>query len=362
MRQLVLGVLLVLFGAMLVSVVALGADTGEGVESVATHAPSESDASVESAVASAGPSPGAKASPRVTVSPEPGAASPPPIEPPSFETDLPKRGKSDTPLFVGPTKTKVSGKLGSYRWTDVRYGTDEVGGTVAVVPDETSCLAQLKLIDGDQTIADEWFVADSGAKETHRTTLPVDYAKAKLRIDSDCRSWSVRLEPLADPELPYTVKEKTYVVKGDTVAELTKHTQHIKGKWAAYTEWYTTWFLSVEEGDEDCFVSHGDTGLEATITYPKWRQPKDADPDVVAEWERFMESLRVHEEGHVTIALQGADAIDDRLDQGFSAPTCEEAAQMADDKAKEILERYNDKSVKYDKDTDHGATQGAMLR
>jgi len=359
MRQLVLGVLLVLFGAMLVSVVALAADADEDADSVAT---AQSDAYAESAVASARPSPAATVSPDATASSEPAAASPLPTEPPPFETDLPKRGTRDAPLFVGPTTTKVSGKLGSYRWPGVRYGADEVGGTVAVVPDGASCLARLKLIDDDETIADEWFWADSGTKETHQTTLPVGYAKAKLRVDSDCRSWSVRLKPLGDPELPYTVKEKTYTVKGDTIDELMNQTQHIKGKWAAYTEWYTTWFLSVEEGDEECFVTHGDTGLQATITYPKWKQPRDADPDVVTEWERFMASLRVHEEGHVTIALQGADAIDDRLDQGFSAPTCEMAAQMADDKATEILERYNDKSVKYDKDTDHGATQGTILR
>jgi predicted secreted Zn-dependent protease len=63
----------------------------------------------------------------------------------------------------------------------------------------------------------------------------------------------------------------------------------------------------------------------------------------------------------VTIALQGADAIDDRLDDGFSAETCAQVADDADAWSNQILESFNQESARYDEATGHGSSQGVEL-
>lgn len=282
---------------------------------------------------------------------------------PSLPDDLPLRDTPDVPLFVGPARLKLSGKTGAYTWGQALFGAQIVEARVAVVPEGESCATHLRLKEDGEAVVDAWFASESGQKETHEASLDVDYLAGKLKVDSDCKSWSVRLAPIADPELPISIKESYYPVKGDTIDELVAQTEHIKDKWAAYTEWYTSWAYWTEEAEsgQSCGVMSGETEVEVTMRLPNWRKPKDVDPAVEAEWQRFMQSLRLHEQGHVTIAAQGGDAIDDRLDEGFDAPTCEEAGQTADATASVIFERYAKSSKRYDKETEHGLTQGTSL-
>ncbi|MEA2025517.1 MAG: DUF922 domain-containing protein [Chloroflexota bacterium] len=277
--------------------------------------------------------------------------------------DLPRRSTPDVPQFVGPARLKVSGRSGAYTWDEFLFGAQEVEVRVAVSPEGESCAMRLRLKEGGEAVVDEWFTAESGAKETHQTRFDVDYLAGSLKVDSDCGAWSVRFVPLEDPRLDVTIEEAYYPVKGDSIDELTAQTDHIKGKWAAYTEWYTSWAYWTEEGEEgsSCDVTHGETKVEVSMTYPNWKRPRDAHPAVVETWQRFVENLEVHELGHVTIALQGADAIDDRLDAGFSASTCKKAGKRADDKATSIFERYARASKRYDKETEHGLSQGTGL-
>ena len=83
---------------------------------------------------------------------------------------------------------------------------------------------------------------------------------------------------------------------------------------------------------------------------------------MVARWGRFIENLTTHELGHITIALQGADAIDELLDAGLSAPTCEQVERRANRAASRLHEHYNRLNDQYDEETGHGLMQGTGLR
>jgi len=285
-------------------------------------------------------------------SPMPGESTAPA---PVFEEELLRRSTPDVPLFVGPATLELSGEDGAYRWNDVRFGAQEV--SVEIDAGGTACLAHLRLVEDGKPLVDEWFEL-SGPVET---TLGIDYASARLRIDTDCPAWTIGFVPLRDPELPYTVRNTWYPVRGKTIDALSSQVQHIDGTWAAYTEWFTSWEYSVEEGDLLCLAANGETQLSATIELPNWKRPTSADPTLVAEWQRYTDSLTTHELGHVTIALQGADAIDDRLDDGFSAETCAQVADDADARSSQILEKYNQLSARYDEATGHGSSQGVEL-
>jgi predicted secreted Zn-dependent protease len=68
-----------------------------------------------------------------------------------------------------------------------------------------------------------------------------------------------------------------------------------------------------------------------------------------------------HEHGHRDIALEGAEALRQALTSLPPGPTCEQVALNAQATADNFVTRYNERQVQYDRLTNHGATQGAVL-
>ncbi len=283
---------------------------------------------------------------------------------------LSRRPTADVPLFVGPATLSLSGGRGVYRWDEIHFGAHEVRVKGSVTAGREPCSTRLVVHEegaaagpGDSgRVVDLALAAAPGSPETTATRTEVDYATGSLRVDSTCAGWSLRLVPLQDPNLPFALSERFYPVRGSTIEQLVPQTYHVQEEWAAYARWNTSWQFRWKETATSCDVMSGSAELTATITYPKWRQPADADPVVVARWERFIENLTTHELGHITIALQGADAIDEVLDAGFSAPTCEQVERRANRAASRLHERYNRLNDQYDEETGHGLMQGTGLR
>jgi predicted secreted Zn-dependent protease len=176
----------------------------------------------------------------------------------------------------------------------------------------------------------------------------VDYETATLQVDSTCLGWSLSFEPLDDANVPYTLEDRFYQVHGTAFSELVPQMSHVKDKWAAFARWQTDWHFELLDSGSSCDLTSGSAGVDATITYPRWHPPVDADPAGVARWGRLMESLATHELGHITIALQGAHAIDDALDAGVSAATCPEVERLANAAASRLHRRYNRLNRRYD--------------
>ncbi|HKZ91713.1 MAG TPA: DUF922 domain-containing protein, partial [Candidatus Limnocylindrales bacterium] len=303
-------------------------------------------------------------------SPEPTATatpipSPEPSSSPAVLPPLPKRRTAGVPLFVGPATLELSGRDGTYRWREVHFGAHEVMVLAAVSAAGEPCLTRLTIdgVEGEDglPLAGIETAATPGTTATSVATTWVDYATAPIRVDSTCPEWSLRLEPLADPNLPYSLTERFYPVRGESIAELAPQTNQARDGWAAYASWKTDWRSSWQDAGTSCDVTSGLTVLWASITYPKWHPPPDAAPRVVAQWQRFIKNLTTHELGHVTIALQGADAIDELFDKGFSAPTCDIVEDTANEAAMRVHERYKRLNDRYDRETDHGVTQGTTL-
>lgn len=285
-------------------------------------------------------------------------------EAPSLPSDLPRRDTRDVPLFAGPATLRLSGEDGVYAWGEVRFGAREVRARVSLAPADTGCVARLRLSRKDEVVADEWFAAPAGVEALDTRDLEVDYATGSLALRSDCPSWSLRLVPLDDPEVELVLRERTYRVRGRTLPALRAQTHRLKGEWAGYTDWTTAWTFDWRGAADGrtCSVTRGSVEVEARLTLPRWKPPANVDPALVRGWERFLERLRMHELGHVTIALQGAAAIDDRLDAGLEARDCTRVRKRANAAATRIFERYEAASDRYDEATRHGLAQGTRLR
>lgn len=264
------------------------------------------------------------------------------------------------PAFVGPATLNVSGGRGAYAWDEVHFGADQVRVAASVAAGQVPCSARLRLDDKDGRVSTANFAAAPRKERKRSDRLTVDYATATMRVDSTCDSWSLRFEPIRDPDLKYSIKSRSYRVRGSTVQALADDIDRVRGKWAARAKWRTFWRFSWEGGGPTCRVTRGDVEVKASIIMPKWKRPRDADPSVVARWDRFARNLHLHEQGHITFALQGAHAVNDRLDAGVTA-SCKEVQGKTNRIAGIVIKRWNKLDDRYDKETDHGITQGTAF-
>lgn len=310
--------------------------------------------------------PGLPPTPALASAPRERTAPHPRVEP---LLEIVARATAPAPLFAGPATLELSDRDGAYTWDEVRFGADEVRLSATVRAEEHPCglflaLDDAAIVDPAATgslLASEVITTGPQQVTTHASSVVVDYATAALRLIATCDRWTLRVEPLADPDLVYQVEERSYPVYGRTIRELAAQANQAQDGWAAYANWRTDWQFWWLDSGTSCDITEGEVELQARITYPEWSPPAGVARGVVARWERFLDDLTVHELGHITIALQGADAIDEMFDGGLTATTCGEVERSADRAATRLHDRFERANRRYDASTDHGVAQGTGL-
>jgi len=131
------------------------------------------------------------------------------------------------------------------------------------------------------------------------------------------------------------IVEKFYAVSGKTGRDLKTQMKRKgpNGYWA-YTKWYVEWTA-------DCKVS-----LAITYTMPKLANRAQVPQPVRDRWDKMVVALKKHEEGHGKNAKSAAVEI--------------AAAKCANTDS--IIKKWNRADVQYDAKTDHGFTEGVVLK
>ena len=103
-------------------------------------------------------------------------------------------------------------------------------------------------------------------------------------------------------------------------------------------------------------------GTSATVTViahaglvlrlPRWADYDSASAAAQAEWDRMMVTLRAHEQRHLDIAIEEADA--------FAADLAGREISEIAGRVTEANRRMHDRQVQLDNDTDHGAREGVQ--
>jgi predicted secreted Zn-dependent protease len=132
------------------------------------------------------------------------------------------------------------------------------------------------------------------------------------------------------------------------------------GTWAASTGWVFRWSYQPVV-DAGCHVELASVALDLTYTYPHWAATPDATAALVTAWQRYLERVELHEHGHRDIAQGAADDLVRTLEALPAQTTCEDLAVNARAAVDELLIRHAQAQVTYDRETGHGATQGAVL-
>jgi len=165
-------------------------------------------------------------------------------------------------------------------------------------------------------------------------------------------------------------KENFYQISGNTANELRQQLNKLgpldklTGKrFDARTDWFIEWHYYYNESKKDCKIDSKrvDVSLSITFTYPKWTSPSNATPALLDKWNTYMKNLVLHEEGHVTIASEGAQAIYKTILDMPASPTCNTLGEATNAAAKKILDEIKQREKDYDNKTGHGETQGAVF-
>ena len=108
-----------------------------------------------------------------------------------------------------------------------------------------------------------------------------------------------------------------------------------------------------------CTLRDVQVGLSVGVSLPEWTPGPGAPYDLRRDWARFAASLRRHEDRHRELAEAGADAVRQHLD-GLTMTTCTAADAEARRRAERTQIETEAAHRRYDDETAHGRTQGAV--
>ena len=132
-------------------------------------------------------------------------------------------------------------------------------------------------------------------------------------------------------------------------------------RYAAYTAWILTWTYTFDERETECRFDSYEVRAAITMTLPRWEPGGGAPVELLERWERFIEALERHENGHARIALEAARSIDAAVSALGPRSSCDELEREADATARDKVERYRHRERRYDEETNHGRAQGTRL-
>lgn len=158
-----------------------------------------------------------------------------------------------------------------------------------------------------------------------------------------------------------------YAVTGTTPREL--HESKLQARpWKtnmvfdALTDWNMEWRFQCVRDDGQYRVSQFECKTKAVVTMPLWKPPAEADPAMVEKWQRYVKALGAHEAGHVTIARQATVELRDEVARMGRFDSAHELRRTLERRAREVTDKHKQRERDYDRETRHGASQGAELR
>jgi predicted secreted Zn-dependent protease len=129
----------------------------------------------------------------------------------------------------------------------------------------------------------------------------------------------------------------------------------------ANTTWQVKWSYTYQESAHLCQLTRVQVVEDITYLLPEWSAKARADSLLQQDWKRFQQQLREHEETHAQHGKQAATDIDVMLEHLAPATDCKTLEAIANSKAEQIVTWYHENDDAYDKATNHGVNDGAML-
>ena len=126
-----------------------------------------------------------------------------------------------------------------------------------------------------------------------------------------------------------------------------------------YTRWYVRWqFQWAPDPQGRCRITQVKTRLTTEVQLPDLRRGTEAQQ---ARFDRYLPALSQHEQGHVQVGRDAAQAIDRAIADMPAASDCATLERNANILGQALLQEHVEREKQFDVTTGHGATQGALL-
>ena len=128
-----------------------------------------------------------------------------------------------------------------------------------------------------------------------------------------------------------------------------------------YTRWYVSWRYQYSNSGGSCAIASVTTSVKVTMTLPRWSNESGGNSATRQQWARYLAALEQHEQGHRRHGVEAAHEVDRAIAAMPPAGSCDALGANANALGTSILRKYNQLDLDYDRDTQHGATQGARF-
>lgn len=108
-----------------------------------------------------------------------------------------------------------------------------------------------------------------------------------------------------------------------------------------------------------CAISGVAPTFEGEIRLPNWVPGPNVSAAQREAWQRYSAALKVHEDGHIAHGKQLASALSQLSGTRIDCGTADSSIKQ---RADAIFKQYQTADTEYDRTTNHGATQGAVLQ
>ena len=170
------------------------------------------------------------------------------------------------------------------------------------------------------------------------------------------------------PNLVSTTTFAYYPLDGATTIELgaqmrQRGPKDASGKsWGGVTQQEWKWEYRLTSTAKSCALETFTVSVQTTITMPRWTPPANAAPKLRDQWTTYYNALLFHEDGHRKIGLTAMRRLLQQAQTLPPAPTCPALRATLDNAAKQASAWAEQENIAYDRETEHGLTQGATLR
>ena len=133
-------------------------------------------------------------------------------------------------------------------------------------------------------------------------------------------------------------------------------------KFSGLMSWEWEWRAKYDTSQGNCAPERVITRASSTITLPKWENYDDATYSERREWDRAQKVLLRHEKKHESIAKMAVAEFERKANALPAEQNCKALTETLNGLFDHYMALANHQNKSYDKRTDHGRTEGTVLR
>jgi predicted secreted Zn-dependent protease len=158
------------------------------------------------------------------------------------------------------------------------------------------------------------------------------------------------------------VKEELYAVGGDSIDDVvTSIRSKMTAGFAGYAGVYVNYeFQPNSSIFGSCTVKHIKITTRSFVKVPEWKSSGSFEASMLPNWLRYIQALRLHEDGHIQLGLEAAKNFASKFEHPnkVKADNCSDLERLIRQIYDADIAKLQQDNRDYDKLTGHGKTQG----